>query len=98
LLLTAAIAFGSKRNCDAAHRVADHSVAHRRSTWGSSRATARKFSCWSRGGACGVAHRDLDFYTAAGTTGRAALRASRVVMVAMNRSDQCVVARKSLPL
>ena len=39
---------------------------------------------------------DLDFYTAAGTTGRAALRGVpvRVVMVAMNRSDQCVVAAK----
>lgn len=39
---------------------------------------------------------DLDFYTAAGTTGRAALRnvPVRVVMVAMNRSDQCVVAAK----
>ena len=39
---------------------------------------------------------DLDFYTAAGTTGRAALRGVpvRVVMVAMNRSDQVVVAAK----
>ena len=39
---------------------------------------------------------DLDFYTAAGTTGRAALRTVpvRVVMVAMNRSDQVVVAAK----
>ena len=39
---------------------------------------------------------DLDFYTAAGTTGRAALRGVpvRVVMVAMNRSDLCVVAAK----
>lgn len=39
---------------------------------------------------------DLDFYTAAGTTGRAALRnvPVRVVMVAMNRSDQCIVAAK----
>ena len=41
---------------------------------------------------------DLDFYTAAGTTGRAALRGVpvRVVMVAMNRSDQCIVAAKEL--
>src|SRR5262245_33305025 len=39
---------------------------------------------------------DLDFYAAAGTTGRAALRGVpvRVVMVAMNRSDQVVVAAK----
>ena len=39
---------------------------------------------------------DLDFYTAAGPTGRAALRGVpvRVVMVAMNRSDQVVVAAK----
>ena len=39
---------------------------------------------------------DLDFYTAAGTTGRAALRGVpvRVVMVAANRSDLCVVAAK----
>ena len=39
---------------------------------------------------------DLDFYTAAGTTSRAALRGVpvRVVMVSMNRSDLCVVAAK----
>jgi len=39
---------------------------------------------------------DLDFYTAAGTTGRAALRGVpvRVVMVSANRSDLCVVAAK----
>ena len=39
---------------------------------------------------------DLDFYTAAGTTGRAALRGVpvRVVMVALNRAEQCVVAAK----
>lgn len=39
---------------------------------------------------------DLDFYTAAGTTGRAALRGVpvRVAMVAMNRSDQVIVAAK----
>lgn len=39
---------------------------------------------------------DLDFYTAAGTTGRAALRGVpvRVVMVAANRSDLCIVAAK----
>ncbi len=39
---------------------------------------------------------DLDFYTAAGTTGRAALRGVpvRVVMVMANRSDLCVVAAK----
>jgi len=39
---------------------------------------------------------DLDFYTAAGTTGRAALRGVpvRVVMVALNRPEQCVVAAK----
>jgi ABC-type nitrate/sulfonate/bicarbonate transport system substrate-binding protein len=37
---------------------------------------------------------DLDFYTAAGTTGRAALRGVpvQVVMVSANRSDLCVVA------
>ena len=39
---------------------------------------------------------DLDFYTAAGTTGRAALRGVpvRVIMVSSNRSDLCVVAAK----
>src|SRR4026209_1250691 len=39
---------------------------------------------------------DLDFYTAAGTTGRAALRGVpvRVVMVSANRSDLCIVAAK----
>ena len=39
---------------------------------------------------------DLDFYTAAGTTGRAALRGVpvRVVMVALNRAEQCIVAAK----
>ena len=39
---------------------------------------------------------DLDFYTAAGTTGRAALRGVpvRVIMVFSNRSDLCVVAAK----
>jgi len=41
---------------------------------------------------------DLDFYTAAGTTGRAALRGVpvRVVMVALNRAEQCIVAAKEL--
>ena len=48
------------------------------------------------GSACSIADRDLDFYTAAGTTGSAALRGVpvRVVMVSTNRSDLCVVAAK----
>ena len=41
---------------------------------------------------------DLDFYTAAGTTGRAALRGVPVrnVMVALNRAEQCIVAAKEI--